>query len=487
MHIPATLFVFLLSLSLLAQQSVQQLIDQWADDPYLKHASVGISVLDIESGKEIGDFNATKSLIPASNLKVVTTATALALLGNDFRFKTRIAYDGYIDAQGNLNGNLYIIGGGDPSLGSHDMNEAESMESVIRQFRLAIQQAGIRQITGRIIGDDRIFTSAATGSNWQWLDLGNYYGCGAFGLNLHENLYYLKFQQQSKLGTTPRVLRTEPNIPGMQFTNEIQSAAKGSGDNAYIYGAPYTYQRYLRGTIPVGSGVFTIKGSIPDPPLFVAWQLADALESVGILTLRPPASIRDLPAEQWPKANLSEIFVHKSPPLSAIVKRTNIKSVNLYAEALLRAIGLEYDQKGDTQTGLKAIEQYWTSRGVDFSGVQLYDGSGMAPRNALPANCFTQILSLVYKDDRLREDFLQSLPMAGRSGGLRNRLKNTKAEGRLMAKSGSLEQVRAYSGYVQARNGKWLAFSIMLNNYDGKGSVATKKLMSLMQGLAELH
>lgn len=480
-------FMFLLPIFISAQQPAQQLIDRWADDPYLKHASVGVSVIDIESDQEIAGWNAQKSLIPASNLKTVTTATALALLGSDYRFKTRIAYNGYIDAQGNLNGNLYIIGGGDPSLGSGDMEEAETMESVIRQFRLAVQQAGIKQITGRIIGDDRIFTSAVTGSNWQWLDLGNYYGCGAFGLNMHENLYRLKFQQQAKLEATPPVLRVEPPIPGLQFTNEIKSAARGSGDNAYIYGAPYTYQRHLRGTIPVGSGVFSIKGAIPDPPLFVAWELADALENVGILALRPPSSIRSLPDHQWPSTELTEIFVYQSPTLSAIVKRTNMKSVNLYAEALLRAIGLEYDQKGDTETGLKAIEQYWTSRGVNFDGVQLYDGSGMAPRNVLPTNCFAQILSIIYKDDQLREDFVSSLPVAGRSGSLRNRLKNTRAEGRLMAKSGSLEQVRGYSGYVQTRSGKWLAFSILLNNYNGKGSVATKKLISLMHGLAELH
>ncbi len=476
----------IISSSLTAQHQAQQLVDQWVNDPYFKHASVGVSVLDIENEKEIGAYDAQKSLIPASNLKVMTTATALALLGADYRFETHLSYDGYIDAQGVLNGNLYIIGGGDPSLGSPEMDEVASLERVIQQFRLAIQQAGIRQITGRIIGDDRIFTSAATGSNWQWLDLGNYYGCGAFGLNIHENLYYLRFKQQAQLDAIPSVAQIQPPIPGLKFTNELSSAGARTGDNAYIYGAPYSYQRHLRGTIPIGSQLFTIKGSIPDPPLFVAQLLRDDLEHIGILALRPPASLRSLPVETWPSAKLSRIFTYKSPVLTTIINRTNMKSVNLFAEALIRAIGLEYNQQGDVMNGLEAIEQYWTSRGVDFGGVQLYDGSGMSPRNVLPARCFTELLSIVYKDDRLRKDFFASLPLAGRSGGLRNRLKNTRAEGRLWAKSGSLEQVRAYSGYVQTGSGKWLAFSVLLNNFQGKGSQASSKLLNLMKGLAEL-
>ena len=482
-----TIFFFLI-VTVQAQQTAQQLIDQWANDAYFKHASVGVSVIDIESGQEMGGFNLEKSLIPASNLKVVTTATALALLGADYRFETHLAYDGDIDAEGVLNGNIYIIGSGDPSLGSPNMKEAETMDAVMRKFRLAIQQAGIRKITGRIIGDDRIFTSAATGSNWQWLDLGNYYGCGAFGLNINENLYYLRLKQRSNLGAIPSVVSTSPFIPGLKFTNEITSAAKGSGDNAYIYSAPYSYQCHLRGTIPVGSGVFKIKGAIPNPPSFIAWQLADVLKKeVGILSMKPAASLRDLPQNEWPKSALSTIYTYKSPPLSAIVKRTNMKSVNLFAEALLRAIGLKYNQKGDTQTGLEAIKAYWTSRGVDFGGVQLYDGSGMAPRNVIPPLVLAQLLREMYKDKQLHTDFINSLPLAGRSGSLRNRLKNTRAEGRLRAKSGSLEQVRAYSGYVPTRSGKWLSFSILINNYQGKSGAVNKKLMALMQGLAELE
>ena len=467
-----------------AQKDWQAMVNSWADDAYFTHASVGVALADASNGRLLAHHHGGKSLIPASNLKLLTTATALSVLGADYRFETEIAYSGYVDAQGILQGDLYIVGGGDPTLGSPDMADTPSWQQLLERFRLAIQQAGIRSVSGRVVADDLIFSSAANGSHWQWLDMGNYYGCGAFGLNLHDNLYYLRFRQQSSLGAIPPVSAIEPNIPGLQFHNEVESAARGSGDNAYIYGAPYSYQRFLRGTIPVGSGLFTIKGSIPDPPLFAAQQLQAELERVGIVCSRPPASLRHLPRAEQQRAR-TNLYTHRSPSLAAIAKRTNEESVNLYAEVLLRAIGWAKQGEGSATAGLEAVYAYWQEQGVPTAGVQLYDGSGMAPRNVMPAAFFCKLLSAMYQNEAVRPSFWESLPVAGRSGSLKNSLRGTAAEGRLRAKSGSLEQVRAYSGYVSRRDGQVLAFSILLNNYEGSGGVARRKLLELMAQLAE--
>jgi D-alanyl-D-alanine carboxypeptidase/D-alanyl-D-alanine-endopeptidase (penicillin-binding protein 4) len=483
------LFFFLLGLFvntvLAAQTSLQASIDEWVADDYFTHTSVGIAVADATTGELLAGHDSERSLIPASNLKLLTTASALKILGPDYQFETQLAYDGYVDAEGVLSGNLYLVGSGDPSLGSPDMEGTPGLEALLERFSLAVQQAGIRQITGRVITDERAFSSAANGSHWQWLDMGNYYGCGAFGLNLHDNLYYLRFQQRSQLGAVPPVANISPDIPGLQFANEVKSAGRGSGDNAYIYGAPYTYQRHLRGTIPVGSGSFTIKGAIPDPPLFAAQQLQRTLESVGILCLRPPATARSLgdalPALGEPKV----LYTHKSPRLQHIADRTNMESVNLYAEALLRAIGRKANGEGSAEAGLEAIKTYWEGRGLDLGGVLLYDGSGMAPRNVLPPAFFCDLLSAMYQDEDIQQVFWESLPLAGRSGSLKNSLKGTAAEGKLRAKSGSLEQVRAYSGYVTSRSGRVLAFSVLLNNYQGSGGDARRKLLAIMARLAE--
>lgn len=456
----------------------QEALDNWSKQDYFVHTSTGVSLRNVATGEVVASHYGNASLIPASNLKVLTTASALAMLGPNFVFRTRLAHDGVLHADGVLEGNLYIIGSGDPSLGSPKMEGTPGLKRLLEQFRLAVQQAGIRQINGRIIADDEAFSSAANGSHWQWLDMGNYYGCGTFGLNVHENLYYLRFQQRASLGATPPVAVVEPAIPGLQFTNEVTSAERGSGDNAYIYGAPYTYRRHLRGTIPVGSGRFTIKGAIPDPPLFLAQQLANSLENIGIIAQRPPATIRQL--NQSTDVERTTIFEHQSPGLAALVERTNMESVNLYAEALLRAIGFEYQQEGSVSAGLDAIKTYWTRKGLDFSGVQLYDGSGMAPRNVYPAHFMTNFLRLVYADEQVRPSFIASLPLAGRSGSLRNSLKNTAAQGRLRAKTGSLEQVRCYTGYFPNSQGTLMAFSIMINNYEGSGAGARKQILGLL-------
>lgn len=484
-----TVFFLLISLFvdgfLVAQTALQKSIDQWAADDYFLHASVGVSVVDAATGEELAGIGSEKSLIPASNLKLLTTASALKILGPDHRFTTRLAYDGYIDAQGVLSGNLYLIGSGDPTLGSPEMEGTPGLEAILERFRMAVQQAGIRQVTGRVITDERAFSSAVNGSHWQWLDMGNYYGCGTFGLNLHDNLYYLRFQQVGQLDAVPPVVTTQPKVPGLQFINEITSAERGSGDNAYIYGAPYTYTRHLRGTIPVGSGLFTIKGAIPDPPLFAAQQLRDALEGVGILCLRPPATMRSLGTSAPALGNPKILYTHQSPPLRKIVDRTNMESVNLYAEALLRAIGSKVKGEGSAAAGIAAIHEYWEGRGLDLGGVQIYDGSGMSPRNVLPPAFFCALLSTMYRDQDIQSVFWESLPLAGRSGSLKNSLKGTAAEGKLRAKSGSLEQVRAYSGYVTNRAGKVLAFSVLLNNYEGSGGDARRKLLDIMARLAE--
>ncbi len=476
---------FVTNVFLTAQTALQTRIDQWVADEYFTHASVGIAVVDAATGEQVAGYGSAKSLIPASNLKLLTTATALKILGPDYRFETQLAYDGYVDAQGILSGNLYLIGSGDPTLGSPEMEGTPGLEAILERFRMAVQQAGIRQVTGRVITDERAFSSAVNGSHWQWLDMGNYYVCGTFGLNLHDNLYYLRFQQVGQLGATPPVATTTPTVPGLQFVNEIKSAERGSGDNAYIYGAPYTYQRHLRGTIPVGSGLFTIKGAIPDPPLFAAQQLRDALEAVGILCLRPPATMRSLGASAPALGSPKSLYTHQSPPLSKIVDRTNMESVNLYAEALLRAIGRKVKGEGSAEAGLVAVYDYWKGRGLDLGGVQLYDGSGMSPRNVVPPAFICDLLSAMYQDQDIRQVFWESLPLAGRSGSLKNSLKGTAAEGKLRAKSGSLEQVRAYSGYVTNHAGKVLAFSVLLNNYEGSGGDARRKLLEIMARLAE--
>ena len=465
--------------SILAQNSFQEAINTFLKDSNLKNASVSISFIDAESGELVASHAPDLSVSPASSLKVVTTATALKTLGSDYTFLTLLQHDGKIDAEGVLKGNLYIKGLGDPTLGSKQMEEAEDLETVMQKFRLALQQKGIRRITGHIIGDGSYFSSDVNCDSWQWNDLGNYYAAGVWGLNIHENLYYLRFRQNSQVGKRPGIAAIEPEVDGLEFKNEIRSAGRNTGDNAYIYGAPYTFIRHLRGTIPAGNALFSIKGSIPDPPKFAAQYLKKELETVGIISDREAISMMEFQEKGGKDGERHKLLEHRSPELKDIVRRANMESVNLYCESLLKTISKTKGADGSYPSGTKLINSYWQDRGVNMEGVFLEDGSGLSSRNVVTSRFMAQLLRKMYKDSDF-EAFYESLPEAGKSGSLKNTLKGTIAEGRLRAKSGTLKRVRSYTGYVRSKSGDMRCFSIIVNDFAGSGGTMRRKMEQLM-------
>jgi D-alanyl-D-alanine carboxypeptidase/D-alanyl-D-alanine-endopeptidase (penicillin-binding protein 4) len=460
------LLLFIFSISIVrmsAQASLQQAAEQLASHASFKHGRLAICVMDIQSGDILARHDEEQSMIPASTLKLVTTATALSLLGKDFRFTTVVEHSGQIDADGTLNGSLYIKGYGDPTLGADLLESAHSLDATLDLLALAVQRAGITAIKGQIIGDATAYESAANGRTWQWEDMGNYYGAGLWALNFHENLHYLHFQQERSLGRRPEVVAVEPEVPGLRFNNELKTGPANSGDQAYIFGAPYQYERYIRGTIPSGSGLFTIKGSIPNPPLWCAQLLAQRLWSIGIESAGA-ASIISAPQ----RGNRTVLYTHYSPPLHEIVARANGKSVNLYCEAMLKRIGYTKSQKGSTETGVEKLQSYWAGQGINFSGVQMTDGSGLSEGNRVTALFMARFLRAMAQKSTFGP-FYQSIPVAGRSGSMKNRLKGTAADGRLSAKSGTLEGVRAFAGYAKRPDGRLLAYAVMANDYQGSG------------------
>lgn len=468
-----------------AQASLQRAVDVFAKDPVLRHASVSVSVVDLSTGKLVAGHRSDQSVAPASSLKVLTTSTALAVLGTDYSFTTELQYDGNIDADGVLQGNLYIKGYGDPTLGSGQMEGTPDLEGIMERFRMALQQQGIRRITGYIVGDASYFDTEVTGASWSWIDLGNYYGAGAWGLNIHENLYYLRFKQAARIGMRPDIALIDPNIQGLTFNNEVRSAKAGSGDNAYIYGGPYTFERDVRGTIPVGNGLFSIKGSMPDPPLFAAQYLDQQLRMVGIVCDRGATTQLELSRRNFPTLARQTLISHASPALSYIVQRTNLQSVNLYCEAMLRTLGAVRKQEGSAAAGIEAILEYWKEQGLDCSGAFLEDGSGLSSQNAVSSRFLAELLYKISENPEIYEVFEASLPVAGESGGLKNMFKGTPAEGRLRAKTGTLNRVRSFTGYAPGPAGRQLSFSIIANNYSCSGGVMRQKMEKLMRALCE--
>lgn len=476
-------FILIIHCSLLAQSRLQTAINTFVNDASLNNASVGVCVVEVNSGQIVASHQSDLSLIPASALKAMTTATALATLGSTYRFKTELQHDGTI-SNGVLNGNLYLKGYGDPTYASDQMEGTTDLAASMLELVECLQAANVRQINGKIIGDASYFATQITPGTWQWDDMGNYYGIGATGLSIHENLYYLNFQQNSRLGQTVKVASTTPTVPDLKIISEVKSAGARTGDNAYIYGTPYSNLRYVRGTIPVGSGLFDIKGSMPDPARFAAFYLNKTLNQYGIATKQDYTTIRELRESGASlNTNRSTLFTHYSPELRDIIKRTNIKSVNLYCEAMLKAIGAAKGKAGSTEAGIKVMVDFWKQRGLNTAGLYLDDGSGLSRTNVITPFQLAKVLQLAARDSGIATDLYNSLPVGGESGSLKRMFRSTAAAGNVRAKSGTIKRVRSFTGYATTKDGQRLAFCIIANNFSGSGGAIRRKMEQVMIAL----
>jgi len=432
--------------------------------PGLKNASWGLSVKDAVSGKVVAEHNPRLNLVPASILKVFVTAAALDKLGPERTFTTELFYDGAI-SNGFLNGNLYITGGGDPSLGSQLIKDSPPLEEVYKSWAAALKAAGIKVINGAVVGDGSEFESVQPGS-WAWEDIGNYYAAQPSALTVNDGLYKLYLRPSGDLGAPAAVLRTEPFIEGLKFENYIKTGPRGSGDNSYIYAFPGQSNAVLRGTIPQGPEEFPIKGALPDPALFVAQSFGSYLLRNGInANKRPYAGAPPTGTE------LKSIKQTLSRPLKDVVRVTNKRSFNLYAELLLRHLG-----GGKADAGLAAVRAYVAESGTDVSELDLVDACGLSTRDEAKAETFTDVLRAVYKKKYFTE-FYDSLVYPGdqdATGHLRTMGKTTPLEKNLRLKSGSLNGVRSYTGYLKTRKGRTLVFTSIMNNYSAPGTSLDK-------------
>ncbi|MEY4903850.1 MAG: D-alanyl-D-alaninecarboxypeptidase/D-alanyl-D-al anine-endopeptidase [Bacteroidota bacterium] len=471
--------------SVAQNNKLNEYIEAFTKEAGLSHAGISVSVVDVSTGNLVAAHNANLCLTPASSLKVVTTGAALGILGAAYTFKTELQYDGAIDQYDNLNGNLYIKGFGDPTLASDQLPEAMKLPELLKRFALAVEDAGICDVNGRVVGDGSFFNSAEAISNdWLWEDMGNAYGAGAYGLNFFENFYYLNFQQNNNLGSVPQINGTYPYLPGYSFNNRVVTAANGTGDNATIFSVPYMDEAMVRGTIPAGSTIFTIKGAMPDPPSIAAFHFQRFLKNTAYISFKKSAtSLDDLPRGSG-YAPRKTLYTHYSPPLRTIVARANQESINLYCESLVRLLG-NSTFGGNPSVGIDVVKQFWQGRGVDLDGFFMEDGSGLSVQNAASSFHLASILRVAAQDASLFTDYYESFPKAGETGTIKNMFGGTKAIGHLRAKSGSMTRVRTYTGYFKNPANQLFSFSILVNNYDCSNGEMKRKLEQLMARFCE--
>jgi len=464
-----------------AQNAVQQAISQFARDPSNHNASISFQVVNLDNGKEIAAYQPDLAITSASTTKLFSTAAAYELLGPNHRASTKIFIDGELNADGILKGNLWIQGGGDVSLGSKYFNESGKELEFLKLWADSIKKRGIKFIEGSIIADASSFGYSGAPDGWDWDDIGNYYGAPARGLNLYDNLVKVNFKTFSP-GTKSAIISIFPEVPGLTFKNNV-FAANVSGDNSYLYGAPYSLERSAEGKLPCNQSCFEVKGSMPDPELQMARELYRALAETGVQVEDGYKSVRTNSLLKNPKySTMNLILSHEGKSVDEIAYWTNMKSVNLFAEGLLNQLGHLFLGNGSTSTSVTKLMSFFNGK-IDCQGLILQDGSGLSRSNAISAKHFTSLLQYMW-NSKHAELYKKTLPVAGVSGTLKSLCKGQIGEGRILAKSGTISRVKSYAGYVESTSGKKLAFAITVNNFTCSSSQLVDKMEKVLNAMA---
>lgn len=432
--------------------------ERFEQDSQLAGASASLYVVNAQTGQVVFARNETTGLAPASTQKIITAATAYELLGRDFRYQTVIGFD--------PGGNLYVTGAGDPTLGSSRWKQTGDT-AVLGRIVRALKRNGISRIRGDLWIDDLRFDINPVPDGWIWQDMGNYYGAGAWSLNWRENQYDLVLKPGEAVGELTSIIKTVPAIPGFTLYNRIRTGKKGSGDNGYIYAAPYSTAGFATGTIPEGVPSFTISGSLPHPPRQFGAELFDALSAAKLpVGGRLRIYSDSLLARAGTRRATQLLDSLASPPLDSMIYWFLRRSINLYGEALLRTLAYRNDRSGTGAAGAGLVRRYWKEKGIPETDLHLVDGSGLSPLNRVTTRA--QVAVLQYA--RQREWF----------GGYY--LSFPEYNGMKM-KSGTISGAKGFCGYHTARDGSSYVFSLLVNNYNGSASSLVQKMYRVLDEL----
>lgn len=455
-------------------------VEGWSNHPYFKNASVGIAVHDIETGVFIGGYNSEKSLIPASTMKVLTTFSLYNAVGPQFQYVTKLGYAGNINSSGTMEGNIFIIGSGDPSLGSGRFEGYPSLPNLLDSIKQKISNQGIKFINGRVIVDASIFKSYPIGTTWQYDDLGSYYGAGTWGLNVNENEYALMFDTKRQLGSQTSIISTEPIIPNLKFINEVTVDSSYTGDNSYIYGGPNEFTKRVVGTLGYNENPVKTRGSMPNPPLYFSYGVSEHLLKNDISN--KGYLVNDLPLPM----NLMIFDSIISPPLQMLVKETNNRSINQYCDAYLQHLGILNNGIGSNDEGINYVKDNLTKMGINIDGLNQEDGSGLSARNLITPTLLSDFISK-FTDKYTVETVKGLLPQAGVEGTVRSLFRTSPLSQKIWMKSGSLSGVMAYAGIIQAKSGNWVSFSLMINHYSESSRNVRQQVEALLTGIHEMN
>jgi D-alanyl-D-alanine carboxypeptidase/D-alanyl-D-alanine-endopeptidase (penicillin-binding protein 4) len=438
-----------------ASQKLQKAFQQFESDAQLKHAISSLYVIDAKSGKVVFDKNSQIGLAPASTQKIITSVTAFELLGKDYRYKTEFGICN--DHEKEIN--FWINPSGDPTFGSWRWEltkEQDLLSTIINEIK-AIDLESCKGIVINAMGWD----TEQIPDGWIWQDIGNYYGAGAGVLNWRENQFDLFLKSGSKIDDVVTIAETDPVLYSYNILSKAISAAKGSGDNSYIYLPGHGANAIVRGTIPINENRFQISGSMMNPANHFISTLRDSLKIRFKWTVNKSFYLYGhLPRP--PRV----FYTHYSPPLDSIIYWFLKKSINLYGEALIKTIAYEKRGIGSTDSGVAIVKDFWKQKGIDEDELNISDGSGLSPQNRVTTHAQVEILKYAKGKDWF-PSFYNSLP---EYNGMK-------------IKSGTIKDVKGFCGYHKAKDGKEYIFSFLVNNYNGSASGLVNKMYKVLDSL----
>lgn len=452
-------------------------IDKILSEPAARRSFWGIQVVDLVSGRTLYQHNADRLFVPASTMKLLTTALALARLGPDHRFVTRLAAETPPDEEGRIAGDLALIGGGDPNLSARLLpfqertafasNRLQPLEDLAEQVALL----GIRQIDGNIVGDDRAYVWERYGEGWTLEDTASASGAPVTALAFNDNTVTVRIRPGGKPGE-PALVQMDPAGSYFSVQNRTRTLAPGASSRGIrIHRQPAERTVRLSGEIALGSAGQSVLLAVDDPALFAAQALREELLRRSVQVRGRALSRHAMPYEvdevdKAVEAEPSYAFVlasGSSMPLAEILRVCNKASQNLHAEMLLRAVAASRRGQGSFPAALTEWKVFLGEAGVSAQAYSLHDGSGLSRLNLVTPAALGALLVWMWNSPH-RQLWLDTLPVAGVDGTLRERFRNTPAAHRLRAKTGLLAHVRALAGYLDAP-GRRLALVILANHF----------------------
>lgn len=418
-------------------------------DEKLDRTHLGIEVYSLTRQESLFELNPDAPLSPASTIKLLTAVVGLKKLGPDYTYRTEVLADGPIQ-NGVLKGNLYLKGGGDPSLVS------ERMYLLVAE----VLRSGIREITGTIFADDWVFEQIKVDPARIPTDTDRPYNAPIGGLSFNYNTTTVYFRPGDTLGAKPRVM-VEPDTGYITVLNQAKTGRPGSGNQlvASRVKGKAGDTILVKGTLAQGAAEQRSYFNIVSPPLYAGYALRSYLEMRGVRVHG-----REIRHQQVPPS-ARKIAELESLPLREIVTLMNKFSNNFIAEVLVKTLGKEIrGAPGTVEKGLDVVREEATRLGINTAGFHVVSGSGLTRENRVSSRQFVQLMNAAYLDFDVLPELLSSLPIAGKDGTLRRRMKGTSAYGRLRAKTGSIDGVATLVGMVQARGGELLAFSVLMND-----------------------